>query len=63
MRLKLLSKRFEGDIYLMAQNDRISDFVKSGPRRLRDAEELMEAPTMRGKRRMRIGITFAPQGV
>lgn len=29
----------------MAIYDRISDFVKSGPRRLRDAEELMEPPT------------------
>jgi hypothetical protein len=33
----------------MANNDRISDFVKSGPRRLLDAEELMETPTHHGQ--------------
>ncbi len=29
----------------MAVHDRLSDFVKSGPRRLKDAEEMMEPPT------------------
>ena len=34
----------------MAIRDRLSDFVKSGPRRLKDANELMEMPTADAQR-------------
>jgi hypothetical protein len=30
----------------MVRFDSLADFVKSGPRRLRDAEELLETPTL-----------------